>query len=141
MASLMDDIIHTAESFSKNFQARGTFDYSIESLKQVDDLLDEASEFILEEDDLFSISSMIGCYIFEVARRNYGGTYIWLQEQQQPVLVAWEPERYSVSIKAWEKIRSRLENGSADSIPFFIAGYREHIEIGKTKTGYQVTII
>lgn len=36
---LMQDIIHTAESFAENFKDRGCFDFSVESLKLADDLL------------------------------------------------------------------------------------------------------
>ncbi|WP_261300549.1 hypothetical protein [Paenibacillus andongensis] len=31
----------------------------------------------IDDDTLDSVSSMAGSYIFEVARRNYGGQYIW----------------------------------------------------------------
>ena len=47
MNELMKDIMNTADSFVKNFS----------------------------EDALYNMSSMIGCYVFETARRNYGGEY------------------------------------------------------------------
>ena len=48
-----------------------------------------------------------GCYVLETARRNYGGEYYWLSNEQQPILVAGEPD-FSVSIKAWEKIKGYM---------------------------------
>lgn len=57
------------------FSDKGNFDFSVESLRKVDDVLEELCDFELDEDNLDSVASMAGCYIFEVARRNYGGKY------------------------------------------------------------------
>ena len=48
---------------------------------------------------------------------------------------------FSVEIKVWEKVRGRLLHGEEDNIPFYIAGYKEHIEIGKSKPGCFATIV
>lgn len=136
---LEQDIRSTAESFTTNFSDRGNFDFSVESLKHVDDLLDEISDFEIDEDHLESISSMAGCYIFEVARRNYGGRYYWDQDRKQPVLVTGEPD-FSVSILAFEKVKGRVQNGKEDSIPFYFDGYIEAVKKGR-ETGYTATIV
>ena len=94
----------------------------------------------LDEEALFNISSMVGCYVFETARLCYGGEYFWIQEEGQPGLAAGHPD-FLVVIKAWEKVKGRLIKGEEDNIPFYIAGYKEHIEIGRTKPGYHVTIV
>lgn len=94
----------------------------------------------LKEKALFDPYTMTGCYVLEAARRAYGGEYFWIQEEQQPVLVTGLPE-FSVGIKAWEKVLGRLKNGREDNIPFYIDGYREHIEIGRNQKGYHVTIV
>lgn len=52
MGQLFDDIVGTANSFTENFSDKGNFDYSINSLAEVDDLLDEMSDYILDEDAL-----------------------------------------------------------------------------------------
>ncbi len=142
MANLMDDIIETAEKFIADLQEHfeSPLDYSVESLKEVDKMLGAFGETELTEDELYNTSCSVGCYIFEAARRNYGGQYFWIQEEEQPVLVAGRPD-FSVEIKVWEKVRGRLLNGEEDNIPFYIAGYKEHIEIGKTKPGCHVTIV
>lgn len=137
--SLENDIIATAESFTNNFANRGNFDYSVESLKAVDVILEELGDYVFEEDTLHSASSMAGCYIFEVARRNYGGEYYWVKEKGQPLLITGKPD-YSVSIYAFEKARGRIENGEEDSIQFYFDGYIEAVEKGKA-TGYCATII
>lgn len=139
MGKLINDIVSTAEAYIKNFKSLGNLDYSIESLKLVDEQLDEISDFVFDEDDIYNACSMIGCYIFETARRNYGGTYYWLEKEQQPILIAGEPD-FTVSIKAWDKVEKRIKNGKEDNIVFYIKGYREHIEIGKSKKGYHSAI-
>lgn len=138
MNRLTEDIVHTADSFTKNFGEnpvfpfikKGAFDYSIESLSVVDQLLEELSDYEPDEDALYNTASMVGCYVFETARKNYGGEYFWVQKEQQPVLIAGLPD-FQVSIRAWEKVKGRLINGKEDSIPFYIAGYKEHIKQGK----------
>lgn len=140
MEQLMSDIIAAAEYFVENFSGRGEFDYSVDSLRRVDDLLDEIGDYITDEDKIWDICTVAGSYVFEVARRNYGGVYYWIQREKQPILAAGEPD-FSVSIKAWEKVRGRLENGPEDDIPFYIAGFREHIEKGKAEKGYRALIV
>lgn len=140
MGQLMEDIASTAKSFTENFGDRGSFDYSFESLGEIDRLLDEMRDYELDEDAVYNICTMVGSYVFEAARINYGGTYYWIQEEEQPILVAGEPD-FSVSVKVWEKVRGYLKNGSEDSLSFYIAGYREHIEKGKLQKGYRVLIV
>ncbi|UUZ79670.1 hypothetical protein LJK88_31890 [Paenibacillus sp. P26] len=140
MQSRLDqDIISTAESFTNNFSDKGHFDFSVESLRQVDNILQEISDYEIDNETLYSISSMAGCYIFEVARRNYGGKYYWIQERKQPVLVTGEPE-FSISIFAFDKVRGRILNGIEDEIPYYFDGYIKAVEKGK-KTGYSATIV
>ncbi len=141
MGQLMDDIVSTADAFTSNFKDKGDFDYSIVSLVLVDDLLEEASDYVLDDEDaLYNLTSMVGCYVFETARRNYGGEYRWIKEEQQPILIAGMPD-FFVSIRAWQKVKARVVNGKEDSIPFYIAGYNEHIQHGKNKKGYSAEII
>lgn len=136
---LLEDIVATAESFKENFADRGHFDFSVGSLDGVDELLDELSEFEVDGDTLDSASSMAGCYIFEVARRNFGGNYYWVQEKEQPVLITGEPA-FSVSIFAFEKARGRIVNGKEDHIPFYFEGYIQAVKEGES-TGKCSTII
>ena len=141
MEKLMSDILLTAKNFSENFTECGDFDFSVESLEAVDRLLDELSGYGLNEAALLDASSMIGSYVFEVARRNYGGEYFWIEEEQQPLLTAGLPD-YRISIKAWEKVRGRLTKGKEDNIPFYIDGFRQYAEKGaQEKPGYAALIV
>lgn len=137
--SLENDVITTAESFTNNFSHRGNFNFSVESLQKLDDILDELNDYELDKSTLYSATSMAGSYIFEVARRNYGGKYYWDEERKQPVLVTGEPN-FSVSICAFEKVKDRIINGKEDSIPFYFNGYMEAVEKGR-KTGYHAIIL
>ncbi len=136
----MNDIISTAESFVNNFSDRGVFDFSFDSLNEVDSLLDEMSDYVIDEDTLYNIFTMVGSYVFEVVRRNYNGKYYWIPEEEQPILVIGEPD-FAVSIKAWEKVKGRIENGLEDNIPFYIEGLKDAIEKGKIQKGYEALII
>ena len=142
MNKLSSDIQRTARGFVVNLQewSGNSLDYSLESLEEIDEMLGAFGSEELDEDSLSGLSSMAGCYIFEVARRNCGGEYQWLEQEQQPVLVAGLPD-FSVGVKVWEKVRGRLLNGKEDNIPFYIAGYQEHISIGRKQKGYHVTIV
>ena len=140
MDELQAAIKETAEKFAQCFQNKGNFDFSIQSLHDVNDFLEEVSDFVFEEQQIYQYYTTVGSYIFEVARRNYGGTYYWLKEVKQPILVAGEPE-FFVSIQAWEKAKMYIENGTEDDILFYIDGYREHIEKGKQQRGYSVHLI
>lgn len=140
MDELQAAIKETAEKFARSFKNKGNFDFSIQSLHDVNDILEEISDFVFDPQQIYQYYTTIGCYIFEVARRNYGGTYAWLKEEKQPILVAGEPD-FSVSIQAWEKAKMYLQNGAEDDILFYIDGYREHIEKGKQQKGYSVHLI
>ncbi|MMZ65234.1 hypothetical protein D1872_276270 [compost metagenome] len=108
-------------------------------MRCVDDILEELSDFELDDKNLDSVSSMAGCYIFEVARRNYGGKYYWVQESKQPVLVTGEPD-FSISILAFDKVKERILNGQEDNIPYYFEGYIHAVQKGK-ETGYCATIV
>lgn len=125
MEDLMRKIQDTADGFTKFFGqthmypfiGKDSLDYSVESLEVVDRLLEEMGNIGMDENSVFNVASMVGCYIFETARKNYGGEYLWADREQQPVLVAGLPD-FQVSIRAWEKVKGRLINGREDSIPF-----------------------
>ncbi len=140
MDELQAAIKETAEKFAQCFQNKGNFDFSIQSLHDVNDFLEEVSDFVFEEQQIYQYYTTVGSYIFEVARRNYGGTYYWLKEVKQPILVAGEPA-FFVSIQAWEKAKMYIENGTEDDILFYIDGYRGHIKKGKQQKGYSVHLI
>lgn len=101
-------------------------DYSTESLAALDTMLDEASQSSLDDQTMKLLITQAGSYIFEVARRKYGGKLYWYDELNQPILVIGQPE-FELSFLAFEKVKGRLQNGSEDNIPFFFDGIEGHI--------------
>src|SRR5690606_37588944 len=104
------------ESYADKF---GKLDFSVNSLKVIDDMLEEASDFYEEMNDnqRQNLINTVGSYVFEVARKNYGGRYFWYDKLNQPILVTGQPE-FEVSILVFDKVKGRLENGKEDNIPF-----------------------
>jgi len=124
------DMIRAASSFVSNTSNRfAGLDYSVKSLQVIDDILEEASDFYddMNDEQQQNLIRSAGSYIFEVARRNFGGKYFWYDQSNQPILVTGQPV-FEVSILVFDKIKGRLENGSEDNIPFYFAGYIERVK-------------
>jgi hypothetical protein len=125
-----DDMAKMANSVVERFKGKyDNLDFSVDSLTIIDKLLEEASDFYEEmgETQQKNLVETVGAYIFEVAKRNYGGTYFWYDHLNQPILVTGEPI-FKMSLLAFEKVKGRLKNGYEDNIPFFFAGYTEGVE-------------
>ncbi len=126
MESLLKDIQKTATKAVGSFQERanGGLDYSEASLALVEEMLGEASEYFTElpDEQIDSLVQFFGCYILEIGRRQFGGTYSWLEQQQEPVLVVGEPMTH-IAIATWGKVRARLAGDPADNIQFFFEGF------------------
>jgi hypothetical protein len=132
MSELARAIAETAEEFVEGCRERTDdgLDYSEASLAIVDELLAEAHELIDDERHIESIARGAGCYILEVARRQFGGTYFWLEQRDQPVLVVGEPV-FHVAMVTWDKTRGRLGGDAGDNIPYFYAGFRDSARKGE----------
>jgi hypothetical protein len=99
-------------------------DYSEASLAVVEEMLAEASGFVddMPDEQVDGLVQLLGCYVFEVARREFGGRYCWHDDRDEPVLVVGEPA-YRVAMIAFDKIRGRLSGDEGDNIPFFYQGF------------------
>ena len=125
-----NDIVETANDFvQQTMDSFNGLDFSVESLEVVEHVLDEAADFYgeMNEEQRQNLITAVGSYIFEVARRNFGGKYFWYDPLNQPILVTGQPE-FEVSIVAFDKVKGRLENGKEDNIPFYFAGYVERVQ-------------
>lgn len=118
------------ESFNEKYD--GAFDYSEDSLVALDELLDNFADFAeqLDEEMKEDLIAQAGSYIFEVARRNFGGKYFWYDQLDQPLLVTGLPN-FEISLVAFEKVKMRIENGQEDNIPYFFKGYSERVRNAK----------
>ncbi|MDE7252129.1 MAG: hypothetical protein K2O32_04225 [Acetatifactor sp.] len=142
---LMNRIVSHAEGFvtlvSKLFSDKGILlDYSIESLEIVDVILEELRAAEWKGVALESLAYVAGAYICETVRKNYGGEYQYIEEEDQVLVIAGLPDFY-VSIRPFQKVMKRIINGKEDSISFYIKGYKEHIERGKKEKNYSITLV
>lgn len=124
------DIMKSAELFVERSVERYLgLDFSVESLEVIDYVLEDASDFYdeMNEDQRNNIINSVGSYVFEVARKTFGGKYFWYDKLNQPIFVTGQPE-FEVSILAFDKVKMRIENGKEDNIPFYFAGYVERVK-------------
>jgi hypothetical protein len=128
MKQLAQQVVDKAERAVDQLRDRSndTLDYSESSLAVVEEMLAEATEFVEESpaEQIEALVKMLGSYVLEVGRREFGGTYYWHEGRDQPVLVVGEPD-YKIAILAFDKVRGRLSGDEEDSIPFFYQGFAE----------------
>ena len=136
MNAIQQEVTTAAERAVTSLQARagGRLDYAADSLAAVDEMLVEASAYVGELDEavVTGLVQQLGCYVLEVARRAYGGTYYWHDEGEQPILVVGEPDAH-VALMTWSRIVGRLTGDEGDDIVFFFNGFAEkaaHPEAG-----------
>lgn len=136
-ASIEEGMEWQAADFVAAFSAAGApidgrgLDYSEASLELVDRVLDDfyrqGAPF---PDDLHFLAS---AYIFEVARRAFGGRYLRGDTENPFVLVIGEGTA-QVGVCVMSKVRGRAVNGPEDSIPFFYAGIAPLVLAGNQAT-------
>jgi hypothetical protein len=106
-------------------------DYSEASLVLIDQVLDD---FFRQgaplPDDLHFLAS---AYVFEVARREFGGRYLRGDDENPFVLVIGEDDA-QVGVCVMGKVRGRATNGPEDSILFFYAGIAPLVAAGEAAT-------
>ena len=68
--------------FNLEFLEPEKLDYSIESLKHVDDYLETAHNEKLNDEDYTTIVIRVGSYVGEVIRENIDNTYNWLDYKE-----------------------------------------------------------
>ena len=128
------DMTSNAERISEayNEMLGGTLDFTVTSLGVLDELLQQFHENKndIDREMKSDLIAQAGSYIFEVARRNYGGKYFWYDQMNQPILVTGQPD-FEISILAFDKVRMRIQNGPEDQIPFYFKGYEERVKQGK----------
>jgi hypothetical protein len=126
MNALHEEVLATAERAVAALQDRagGRLDWSVASLAAVDEMLVEVSDYVADLDEavVTSLVQQLGCYVLEVGRRAYGGTYFWHEQGEQPILVVGEPEAH-VALMAWSKVTGRITGDEGDDIVFFFDGF------------------
>ena len=128
MNAIEQEVTTAAERAIASLQSRagGRLDFSVDSLKAVDEMLEEASAYVADLDEavVTGLVQQLGCYVLEVGRRAFGGEYYWHEEGEQPILVVGEPEAH-VALMTWSKVVGRLTGDVGDDIVFFFHGFAE----------------
>jgi hypothetical protein len=106
----------------------GLLDYSEASITVVEEIVAEAAGYELSQAERQRLAEDFGSYILEVARRTYGGRYLWYQDRE-PVLMVGDEESH-VAIATWGKVQGRLSGDEADNIPYFYDGFAERVKAG-----------
>jgi hypothetical protein len=107
-------------------------DFSEASLAAVEQALGQAAgwEGELTPEQLQNFARAFGCYVLEVARRQFGGRYCWFEQREASVLVVGEPA-FRVALLSWDQVRGRLSADAACNIPFHYAGFAERVRQAK----------
>jgi hypothetical protein len=128
MNAILEEVTTAADRAVASLQARagGRLDFSVASLAAVDEMLAEVSAYVADLDEavVTGLVQQLGCYVLEVGRRTYGGTYFWHDEGEQPILVVGEPEAH-VALMTWSKVVGRLTGDVGDDIVYFFNGFAE----------------
>ncbi len=122
MKKLDQQVIEKAERAVEQLRDRSNdaLDYSESSLVAVEEILAEASDFIDEtpSEQVDMLVRLLGSYVLEVGRREFGGIYYWHDARNQPVLVIGEPE-YKIAILSFDTVRERLSGNESNSVPLY----------------------
>ncbi len=115
-------------------------DYTEKSLELIEEILAEAVQYRTELPPhvVTGLVQELGSYILKVAHLRYGGSFFWLDDSAEPVLVVGEPQRH-IAIATWGKVRSRLSGDEADNIPFFYRGFSQRIASAPAGTRVLIT--
>lgn len=130
-ATIEDGMASQAAEFVDAWRGDGApidadkLDYTRESLALVDEVLQNFHERQVElPEDLHFLAS---AYVFETARRQYGGRYLRGDGVDQFVLVMGEPD-CQVGWCAMSKVKGRADNGPEDDLTFFYDGIAGPLE-------------
>ena len=119
-----DDMSANANLLVKQFKDDAKLDFTIESLREVDIIIKDSIVFYKKADSETKRKMIIkiGAYVFEVARKKFGGQYYWYNRLDQPILVTGQPE-FEMSFLAYEKVRGCFENGKQNEISLVFEDY------------------
>src|SRR5690606_31971927 len=97
-----------------------SFDYAVASVTALDGVLEQAHQGALALTPMQTVGA--AAYLYEVARRHYGGLYEVCDDDDPVVLVTGEPE-FEVCLCAMAKVERCVRNGPAERLPEFFQHY------------------
>ena len=109
-----------AQAFLDAVPDTSAMDYSVESIAALDAVLEAAHRGLLTLTPMQTVGA--AAYLYEVARRRYGGLYEVCDDADPVVLVTGEPE-FDVCLCAISKVERRVRDGATDTLPEFFQQY------------------
>ncbi|WP_395013911.1 hypothetical protein [Robinsoniella peoriensis] len=127
-------IEYFASAFIKHYSFKENFDYSVQSLSQLDHILKTMPPYA-KFNPAFRQNTRVlfGCYILETARRSFGGRYKWWEIKELPILLSGEPQN-AIGIAPFDKVLERMVSDVTESIPEFFQIYVDMMEKSKTES-------
>ncbi|OZI17230.1 hypothetical protein CAL18_15355 [Bordetella genomosp. 7] len=116
----IERVQNAAEDFRKAVPSPAALDYSMPSVAALDAVLQEAHSGRLALTPMQTVGA--AAYLYEVARRHYGGLYEVCDDDDPVVLVTGEPE-FEVCLCAIAKVERCVRNGPAERLPEFFQHY------------------
>ena len=117
---VQDEFIERVQAAAEDFLTvapdRSALDYSLESVVALDAALDEAYQGRLALTPMQTVGA--AAYVYEVARRHYGGLYEVCDDDDPVVLVTGEPE-FDVCLCAISKVERRVRLGESEALTTF----------------------
>ncbi|MCD0501447.1 hypothetical protein [Bordetella petrii] len=121
---VQDEFIERVSGAAQDFLAAvpdsAPLDYSVESVTALDAVLEDAHLGRLALTPMQTVGA--AAYLYEVARRRYGGLYEVCDDEDPVVLVTGEPE-FDVCLCAISKVERRVRQGSTEKLPEFFQHY------------------
>lgn len=140
MRKLTEDFKEMAEGFASehNNDMVSSFDFSLFSLQIVDDYMNALGQENPDEETLHQISVVVGSYVFEVVKRNFGGEYQWVDAENVPALI-YQSEGSTIQFFAWNKVRERIVKGVNYSLFDHVEGFSH--QVARIKEGNSVNMV
>ena len=109
-----------AEDFLTAVSDQSALDYSLQSIEALDAVLGDAHHGRLTLTPMQTVGA--AAYLYEVARRHFGGLYEVCDDEDPVVLVTGEPE-FDVCLCAISKVERRIRDGHTEALPAFFQRY------------------
>ncbi len=125
-AEFIERVANAAREFVHAAQPEtGQLDYSLSSIHALDAVLEAAHLGNLPLTPMQTVGA--AAYLYEVARREYGGLYEVCDDEDPVVLVTGGPDA-EVCLGAIAKVERRIRYGSDEAVPPFFERFKRAVE-------------
>lgn len=133
----MTNIAHNAALAVERLQGKapGAWDYTADSLKAVDAVLDALSPHRTQIDPATfdALVNIVGCYVLEVGLREHGGHYAYFEPGKHSVLVVRGPD-FQVALSAFDVVENRLKGSPLHSTWTIYRAFSDQVRAAEPET-------